>query len=90
MEFQKIGTFFGETCSSGFYEHSCHPNTYSDLGNIVLANRGSVKTICMVSGSDSTHVDVTPPMNFEKKFGTSFSKNRAPGVLRLLVTSRAV
>ena len=35
----------------------------------------------MVSGSNSSHMDVTGPMNFEKKLGP-FLQNRAPGILR--------
>ena len=81
MEFQKIDTFFGETCSWDFSATSCHTSTFIDIANIFLANKRSVKTICTVSGSNSSHMDVTCPMNFEKNWGI-FLQNRAPGILR--------
>ena len=82
MEFQKIDTFFGETCSWDLSATSCNTSTFIDIANIFLANRRSVKTICTVSGSNSSHMDVTGPMNFEKKIRTFFLQNRAPGILR--------
>ena len=67
MNFEKkLGHFFAKSCSRDFATSICHPSTFMDLANIVLANKRSVKTIRTVSGSDSTHVDVTGPMNFEK------------------------
>ena len=75
MEFQKIDTFFGETCSWDLSATSCHTSTFIDIANIFLANRRSVKTICTVSGSNSSHMDVTGPMNFEKKLGPFFAKS---------------
>ena len=62
----KNDTFFGETCSWDFSATSCHTSSFIDIANIFLANRRSVMTICTVSGSKSSHMDVTGPMNFEK------------------------
>ena len=55
-----------------------------DLANIVLANRRSVKTICTVSGSDSTHMVVTSPGK-SKQPGRFFGggENPGPGTLRV-------
>ena len=66
---------FGETCSWDLSATSCHPSTFMDPANIFLANRRSVKTLCTVSGSDSTHVDVTGPMNFEIYWDLFFVKS---------------
>ena len=75
-EFQKKpGSFIGESCSLDFSAPSCHPSTFIDIANIVLANRRSVKAICTVSGSDRTHVDVTGPMNFENNYDLFFVKS---------------
>ena len=56
----------GISWSWNFAVPSCHPNTFIDLANTFLANKRSLKTICTVSGSESTHKDVTGQMYFEK------------------------
>ena len=63
MEFQKIDTFFGETCSWDLSATSCNTSTFIDIANTDLANIRSAKTICRISGSDSTHMVVTSPGN---------------------------
>ena len=62
---KKLGPFLGETCSWGLFAPTCHRITFIELANIVLAYRRSIKTICTVSGSDMTHMDVTRPLKFE-------------------------
>ena len=66
---------FGETCSWDFSATSCHTSIFIDVANVFLANRRSVMTICTVSRSNSSHMDVTGPMNFEKKIGPFFAKS---------------
>ena len=73
----------------GFSAPICHASSFIDLENTALAKKRSVKDICMFAGSDSTHMVDTSPVNFKQR-GRFFWGNRAPGVLRLLVTSRAV
>ena len=65
-EIQKIRTSFSENHAHAFAAPIYHPSSFIDIANTVLANRRSVKTICMVSGSDSTHIEVTGPTTFEK------------------------
>ena len=65
-EIQKIRTSFSENHAHAFAAPIYHPSSFIDIANTVLANRRSVKTICMVSGSDSTHIEVTGPKTFEK------------------------
>ena len=45
---KKMGHFFWRKLLLGFFCPSCHPSTFIDLENTVLANRCSVKTICTV------------------------------------------
>ena len=78
-EFQKIRTTFSEKPASLICGPVCHPSTFIDLANTTLADRRSVKTICVVLGSDSTHMDVTGPMNFEKRIEPLFRKIVLPG-----------
>ena len=75
MEFQKIGTFFWRNLLLELFCPQLPSNHFIDLANIVLANRRSVKTICLVSGFESAHMDVTRPMNFEKKSDFFFVKS---------------
>ena len=75
MEFQKIGTFFWKNLLLELFCPQLPSNHFIDLANIVLATRGSVEIICLVSGSDSAHMDVTRPMNFEKNCELFFVKS---------------
>ena len=76
MNFEKnYDLFFAISCFRDFSEPSCHSSSFIDLANTALANIRPVKTICMVSGSDSTHVGVTGPMNFEKNYDLFFAKS---------------
>ena len=76
MNFEKnYDLFFAKSCFRDFSEPSCHSSSFIDLAKTALANIRSVKTICMVSGSDSTHVGVTGPMNFEKNYDLFFAKS---------------
>ena len=70
---QPVDVFFGEIIVPDFAVPSCHPITLIDLSNTALVEKRFAKTKCAVSGSDSTHMDVTGPMNFEKKIRTFFS-----------------
>ena len=74
--FKKTGSFIGESCSRDFYAPCCHPRTSIDLASTALADICSVKTICMVSGSDSTHILVTSPVN-SKQPGRFLGKSRS-------------
>ena len=90
MNFKKSGHFFfGKSCSRGFGDPGCHPDTLIDLANIALANKSSVEPICMFSEGYRTHRDVTGPMNF-KKTRTFFSEIRAPGILEPLTATQAI
>ena len=60
------GRFFWENLGPGFSVPSCHPSTSNDLSTTALDEKRFVRTLCTVSGSDSTHIDVTDPMTFEK------------------------
>ena len=76
-EFQKIRTTFSEKPASLICGPVCHPSTFIDLANTTLADRRSVKTICVVLGSDSTHMDVTGPVK-SKQPGRFFGKIMFP------------
>ena len=78
MNFKKSGFFFGRSCSRNFGAPGCHPGTLFDLVNTAMANRGSVKPICMISEGYRTHRVVTGPMNF-KEIGRFFGKSRSRG-----------
>ena len=73
MKLKKIRTSFSEKRAPFFAAPVCHPITFIDLGDTLLANRRSAKAKCTDSGSDSTHLDVAGPMNFEKRIRTSLS-----------------
>ena len=73
-EIQKIRTSFSENHAPAFAAPIYHPSSFIDLANPVLANRRSIKNICTVSGGNSTQMDVTGPMSFEKKLGPLFRK----------------
>ena len=62
-ENQKIRTSFSEKHAPDFAAPVCHPSNFIDLANTLLAKRRSVKTICMVSGCDSTHMVGTSAVN---------------------------
>ena len=78
MIFKKSGFFFGKSCSRDFGHPGCHLNTLIELANTVLASRGSVKSICLISEGYRTHRRVTGPMNF-KEIGRFFGKSCSRG-----------
>ena len=80
-DFQKTGSFFWRNLLLGYFCPSCHPSYFIDLANIVLDKRRSVKTLCLVSGGDSTQMVVTSPVN-SKQTGRFFWENCGPGFLR--------
>ena len=88
MNFKKSGFFFGKSCSRDFGAPGCHPITLFDFINTALAEKGSVKTECMIAEVYRTHSVVTGPMNFKKK-SRFFSENRAPGISGLLAAIQA-
>ena len=65
-EFQNITTFCRKTVLPGFWGTWLHQSTLFDLANTVLASKGSVETICMISVGYRTHRAVTGPMSFKK------------------------
>ena len=67
MNFKKSGFFFGKSYSWDFGAPGCHPSTLIVFINTALAERGSVKTKCMISEGYRTHGGVTGPMKFKKK-----------------------
>ena len=72
MKFKTSAPFIGESFFRDFSAASCHPVIFIDLANAVLANRCPTKTICTVSGSDSTHMEATGPMTLKTKLGPIF------------------
>ena len=78
MNFKKLRSFFGKSCSRVFGAPGCHPSTLIDLINTALANRGSVEMKCMIAEVYRTHSVVNGPMNFKKSghffFGKSCSR----------------
>ena len=88
-EFQKVRVFFGKSCSRDFGAPGCHPITLFDFINTALAEKGSVKTECMIAEVYRTHSVVTGPMNF-KKNQDFFSENLAPGFLGHLAAIQAL
>ena len=80
MNFKKIRRFFfGKLCSRDFGAPGCHPSTLIDLANTALASKGTVETICMITGGYRTHRGVTGPMNFKKTRRFFFRKIVLPG-----------
>ena len=83
MNFKKRRFFYGKSCSRDFGAPGCHPSTLFDFINTALAEKGSVKTECMIAEVYRTHSVVTGPMNFKKVkifFGKSCSRDfGAPG-----------
>ena len=83
MIFKKRTFLFGKTCSRVFGAPRCHPSTLIDVINTALANRCSVKPICMISEGYRNHEGVTGPMKFKKRtffFGKACSRDfGAPG-----------
>ena len=65
MNIKEPGALFRKIVLRHFAAPVCHPNTLIELTNIFVAIKRSVKSICTVSESDSTHMDVTGPINFE-------------------------
>ena len=66
MSFKKSRRFVGKPCSRVFGDTGCHPNTLIDLVHTALANKCSVKTICLISEGYRTQKSVTGPMSFKK------------------------
>ena len=77
---KKVRFFFEKLCSRAFGVRACHPSTLLDFINTALADRGSVKTKCMIAEVYRTQSVVTGPMNF-KKSGRFFPESHAPGCL---------
>ena len=81
IHFKKSGTFIGDSCFLDFPATSCHPSAFIDLKNTAQAKKRSVKTICMVSGSEITHMVVTSPVNSKQPgrffLGNSWSRKFA-------------
>ena len=65
-EFQKITTFCRKIVLPGFWGTWLYQSTLFDLANTVLASKGSVEAICMISVGYRTHRAVTGPMSFKK------------------------
>ena len=65
-EFQKITTFLSENRAPGVCGIWLYQSTLFDLANTVLASKGSLETICMISVGYRTHRAVTGPMSFKK------------------------
>ena len=78
MNFKKSGRFFRKILLPGFRGSSLPYNTLIDFINTALANKRSLKPICMISEGYRNHGGVTGPMNFKKK-DVFFSESRAPG-----------
>ena len=74
MNFKSQEVFFGKLCSRIFGAPGCHPSTLIGLANTALGSRGSVETICMITGGYRSHKGVTGPMNFKKSRGGFFRK----------------
>ena len=88
MNFKKLRSFFGKSCSRVFGAPGCHPSTLIDLINTALANRGSVKMKCMIAEVYRTHSVVTGPMNFKKSGHFFFRKIMLPGFWGTWLPSR--
>ena len=56
MNFEKLGRFFGKSCSRVFGAPGCHPSTLFDFIYTALAEKGSVETECMISEVYRTHL----------------------------------
>ena len=67
MKFKKRTFFSGKSCSRDFGAPACHPSTLIDFLSTALANKGSVKPICMISEGKRDHGGVTGPMKFKKR-----------------------
>ena len=90
MNFKKIRTFFGKSCSRDFGAPGCHPSTLFDFINTALAGKSSVKTKCMIAEVYRTHSVVTGPMNFKKIRTFFFRKFMLPGFWATWLPSRHV
>ena len=66
MSFKKSRRFFRKIVLPGFRGTWLYQSIFFDLGNTVLASKGSVETICMNSLGYRTHRAVTGPMSFKK------------------------
>ena len=66
MSFKKNTTFSRKIVLPGFWGTWLYQSTLFDLANTVLANKGSLKTICMNSLGYRTQRAVTGPMSFKK------------------------
>ena len=88
MSFKKITTFCRKVVLPGFRGTWLYQSTFFDLANTVLASKGSVETICLISERYRTHRAVTGPMSFKKSrrlVGKSCSRDfRAPGYSKAL------
>ena len=80
MKFKKKYVFSSKNRAPCFGARACHPSTLIDFVNTALADRGSVKTTCMIAEVYRTQSVVTGPMNF-KKSGRFFPESHAPGCL---------
>ena len=65
-EFQKVTTFCRKIVLPGFWGTWLDQSTLFDLANTVLASKGSLETICLISGGYRNHRAVTGPMSFKK------------------------
>ena len=66
MSFKKSRRFCRKIVLPSFWGTWLYQSTLFDLANTVLANKGSVETICRNSVSYRTHRAVTGPMGFKK------------------------
>ena len=87
MSFKTSRRFVGKPCSRVFGAPGCHQSTLFDLADTVLASKGFLETICMISVGYRTQRPVTGPMRF-KKSRRFFSENRAPRFLGQLAISK--
>ena len=78
MNFKKIISFFGKSCSRNFGAPGCHPSTLIDIANTALASKRSLETKCMITEGYRTHRGVAGPKNF-KESGGFFRKIVLPG-----------
>ena len=77
LNFKKLGRLFGKSGSQDFGAPGCHSSTLIDFINFALAEKGSVKSKCLIAEVYRTHSVVTGPMNFKKRtffFGKSCSR----------------
>ena len=88
MSFKKSRSFCRKIVHPGFWGTWLYQSTLFDLANTLLASKGSVETICMISVSYRTHRAVTGPMSFKKSrrfVGKSCSRVfGAPGYIKAL------